>query len=80
MIEYTIETLVHLYDSLNAQVLSAVQQLTESNQIGICADDPHKEAFEQACQRLEDRVDRLTKMRNNIEILLERLIEAEVAE
>ena len=80
MLEYTVETLVHLYDSLNAQVLSAVDQLTEAEQICVCLEDPHKEDFMRARQRLEDRVDKLTKMRDNVEILLERFIEAEVAE
>ena len=80
MVEYTVDTLVHLYDSLNNQIAEVIDIISEGNKIGY---DPNlaehyvKELNRQH-QILENRLERLNKMRDNVEELLNKILTAEV--
>ena len=81
VVEYSVETLVHLYDSLNSQIESLREDIKEAGNIGLCAEDISAyEAFQNAYEIMLKRADKLEKMRNNVEELLEKILKAEVGE
>ena len=80
MVEYSVETLVHLYDSLNDQITDLLDTLHECNSIGY---DPHleehyREEIERQQRKLNDRLSMLGAMREKVEIILNRILTAEV--
>ena len=82
MVEYTVETLAHLYDSLNDQIEKISDTLREYNSISLdprLADD-YKEGLEPERKITLARLEKLSRMRSNIEELFDRILKAEVAE
>ena len=82
MVEYTVETLVRLYDSLNGQIEKALAALREYNNVSL---DPHlaeeyKESLELEHKSVRARLDKLVQMRNNVEELLDKILKIEVTE
>ena len=80
MVEYTVETLVHLYDSLNYQIEKVQSDLVDFNHIGL---DPnlaehYVKEIEDAHKRTEKRLEKLIEMRNNVEELLRQILKAEL--
>ena len=80
MVEYTIETLVHLYDSLNSQIEIVQNNLSKFNYIGI---DPNltsdaKIDVIDTYTKVEKRLEKLISMRDNVEDLLDNILKAEV--
>lgn len=82
MVEYSIKTLVHLYDSLNDQIAGILDTLRDCNSIGYDPnlEEPFRKEIEMRQRKLNDRLDMLTAMREKIEILLNRILTAEVIE
>ena len=82
MVEYTVDTLVHLYDSLNNQIAEVIYNLNEFSKVSInpnLADHYHAD-IEKEYKKATDRLDRLTAMRDDVEELLNKILKAEVAE
>ena len=79
MVEYTVDTLVHLYDSLNNQIESIRSDLNEFMQVGLISDEVMAE-IEAAHTKAEKRLEKLTNMRDNVEELLNKILKAEVNE
>lgn len=82
MVEYTVDTLVHLYDSLNSQIESVQNDLNNFMHIGF---DPDLKAevmaeIEAAHTKTEKRREKLVSMRDDVEELLNRILKVEVAE
>ena len=82
MVEYTVDTLVHLYDSLNYQIESVQSDLNEFMHIGF---DPNlreevKAEIEVAHTKTEKRLEKLVNMRDDVEELLNKILKAEVSE
>ena len=82
MVEYTVETLVHLYDSLNDQIEKVLETLRDFNSICV---DPHlaeeyRESLESEHRGVQARLEKLSQMRNNVEELLDKILKAEVKE
>ena len=82
MVEYTVDTLVHLYDSLNNQIAEVIYNLNEFSKVSI---DPHlvdqcRANIEKEYKKATDRLDRLTAMRDDVEELLNKILKAEVNE
>ena len=73
MAEYTVDTLVHLYDSVNSQIAEAQSDLNDCMQINF---DPttKNEAIDLICERKEKRLEKLYSLRDNVEELLARLL------
>ena len=82
MVEYTVETLVHLYDSLNGQIESAQSDLNDFTHIGFDPNlrDEVRAEIEAAHTKTEKRLEKLVSMRDDIEELLNKILKAEVAE
>ena len=82
MVEYTVETLVHLYDSLNGQIEIACDDLNDFMNIGFDPDirDDVMAEIEAAHIRTEKRLKKLTSMRDDVEELLNKILKAEVNE
>lgn len=79
MVEYTVETLVHLYDSLNDQIEKVQVDIRESSAYCVCQDDTKAiKEIERAYTLLTKRCDKLIEMRNNVEELLRQILKAEL--
>ena len=82
MVEYTVDTLVNLYDSLNAQIAEVIDNLNEFSKVSI---DPHladqcRADIEKEYKKATDRLNRLTDMRNDTEVLLQKILKVERVE
>ena len=81
MVEYTVDTLVKLYDSLNSEIEKIHADLSASYQYDINLVDDHARAeLEKAIKCQETRLNKLAKMRDNIEDILDRIFAIEVQE
>jgi hypothetical protein len=82
MVEYTVETLVHLYDSLNGQIENVQSDLNDFTHIGFDPNlrDEVRAEIEAAHIKTEKRLEKLTSMRDDVEELLNKILKAEVAE
>jgi hypothetical protein len=82
MVEYTVETLVHLYDSLNGQIESVQSDLNDFTHIGFDPNlrDEVRAEIEAAHTKTEKRLEKLISMRDDVEELLNKILKAEVAE
>jgi len=81
MLEYNVETLVHLYDSLNSEIAKTEQEVEKFNQFA--ADPTDERAMEEITklyERLLARNIKLNKMRDNVEKLLDNILNIEVGE
>jgi hypothetical protein len=79
MVEYTVETLVHLYDSLNSQIEVAQSDLNDFMQIGF-SPTTKNEVIDLLCAKKEKRLEKLHSMRDDVEELLARLLNTGVNE
>ena len=77
-----VDTLAHLYDSLNDQIESARNEIKDFMQVGISSDisDEAKAKFETACTEMEKRFEKLINMRDIVEELLDKNLKSETAE
>ena len=82
MVEYTVETLVHLYDSLNAQIESEIKYSNDFMQVSLNPDirKEVKAKIETAYKITENRLKKLVSMRDDVEELLNKILKAEVSE
>lgn len=82
MVEYTVDTLIHLYDSLNNQIESAQSDLNDFMSIGLNPDlgDDSMAEIEAAHIKIEKRFEKLISMRDDVEELLNKILKAEVNE
>ena len=82
MVEYTVETLVHLYDSLNSQIESVQDDLGEFMKVSFNPNliEEVKAEIEAAHTKAEKRLEKLISMRDNAEELLNKILKAEVNE
>jgi len=66
MAEYTVDTLVHLYDSVNSQIAEAQSDLNDCMHIDF---DPttKNEAIDLIYKRKEKRLEKLYNLRDNVE-------------
>lgn len=82
MVEYTVETLVHLYDSLNNQIESVQNDLNDFMRIDFDPNlrDEVRAEIEAAHAKTEKRLEKLTGMRDKVEHLINKILEAEVNE
>ena len=82
MVEYTVDTLVHLYDSLNEQIESAKSDIAEYLQtsFNLTFSDKTRAEVKAARTKAEKRLEKLTSMRDNIEELLNKILRIEVTE
>ena len=82
MVEYTVETLVHLYDSLNGQIEKILNDLRECNSAitspNLSTDCRNRLNTE--IKWLDERRIKLTLIRENVEELFSRILKAEVSE
>lgn len=71
-----VDTLVHLYDSLNGQIECARNEIKAYTQVGVSSDisTEAKAKFEAAYTELEKRLEKLAGMRANIEELLDKIL------
>ena len=81
MLEYKIETLVHLYDSLNVQIDKTQEQLNEIAKVIIKPiDDETYQKLNDFRTVMETRFENLVDMRNSVEIVLGKMLSHEAAE
>ena len=82
MVEYTVDTLVHLYDSLNGQIERAQSDLNEFINVDFSSElsDNIMAEIEAAHLRTEKRLEKLISMRDNVEELLNKIVKVEVNE
>jgi len=82
MVEYTVDTLVHLYDSLNGQIECVRSDLEEFNHIGFSPNltEEYRAEIEAAHAKTEKRLEKLTSMRDDVEELLNKILKVEVNE
>ena len=81
MLEYKIETLVQLYDSLNTQIDKTQEQLNEIAKV--IAKPIDAEAYQKLNDFrtvMETRFENLVDMRNSVEIVLGKMLAHEAAE
>ena len=71
-----VDTLVHLYDSLNDQIEGAQNEIKAYTQVGVSSDisAEAKAKFEAAGIEREKRLEKLVSMRANIEELLDKIL------
>ena len=76
MVEYTVDTLVHLYDSLNYQIESARSDLNEFLSVHFDPDlrDEVRAEIEAAHTKTEKRLEKLVSMRDDVEELLNKIL------
>ena len=74
-----VDTLVHLYDSLNGQIEGARNEIKAYTQVGVSSDisAEAKAKFEAAYIEIEKRFEKLVDMRTNIEKLLDKILKLE---
>jgi hypothetical protein len=75
----TLDTLVHLYDSLNGQIEAAKSDLNDFMQIGF-SPTTKNEVIDLLCAKKEKRLEKLYSMRDDVEELLARLLNTGVNE
>ena len=82
MVEYTVDTLVHLYDSLNEQIESTKSDIAEYLQVSfnLTFSDETRAEVKATRTKVEKRLEKLTSMRDNIEELLNKILKIEVTE
>jgi flagellar motility protein MotE (MotC chaperone) len=82
MVEYTVETLVHLYDSLNGQIENVQSDLNDFMRVDFDPNlrDEVRAEIEAAHTKTEKRLEKLISMRDDVEELLNKILKAEVAE
>ena len=79
MVEYSVDTLVHLYDSLNNQIQSLNYDIADCNNVMYSPYDAEaREKVEEAIDNMLNRRNHLEDMRKNVEILLGKILEVEV--
>ena len=71
-----VDTLGHLYDSLNDQIENARNEIKAYTQVGVSSDinAEAKAKFESAYTELEKRLEKLVSMRANIEESLDKIL------
>ena len=71
-----VDTLVHLYDSLNDQIERTRNEIKAYMQVGTSSDisDEAKAKFETACTEMEKRFEKLINMRDIVEELLDKIL------
>lgn len=77
-----VDTLVHLYDSLNDQIENARNEIKAYTQVGVSSDisAEAKAKFEATYTELEKRLEKLAGMRTSIEELLDKILKMGVTE
>jgi hypothetical protein len=82
MVEYTVDTLVHLYDSLNNQIEAVQNDLNDFMHIGFNPNlrDEVRAEIEAVHTKTEKRLEKLYSMRDDVEELLARLLNTGVNE
>ena len=82
MVEYTVETLVHLYDSLNNQIETVQNDLNDFMHIGFDPNlrDEVRAEIEAAHIKTEKRLKKLVNMRDKVEYLINKILAVEVNE
>ena len=75
-----VDTLVHLYDSLNDQIESARNEIKDFMQVGTSSEinDEAKAKFEATGTEIEKRFEKLINMRNTVEELLDKNLKSEI--
>lgn len=78
MVEYAVDTLVHLYDSLNGQIEVAQNDLKEfaNFDLNLLA----RAKLDAIHTKIEKRLERLINMRDKVEYLINKILTAEVNE
>ena len=71
-----VDTLVHLYDSLNDQIEGTRNEIKAYTQVGVSSDisAEAKAKFEATYTELEKRLEKLADMRASIEELLDKIL------
>ena len=71
-----VDTLVHLYDSLNDQIEGARNEIKAYTQVGVSSDisTEAKTKFEATSIEMEKRLEKLVSIRANIEELLDKIL------
>ena len=82
MVEYTVDTLVHLYDSLNEQIESAKSDIAEYLQtsFNLTFSDETRAEVKATRTKAEKRLEKLISIRDAVEELLNKIVKTEVAE
>ena len=82
MVEYTVDTLVHLYDSLNEQIESAKSDIAEYLQVSfnLTFSDETRAEVKATRTKAEKRLENLISIRDDVEELLNKILKTEVAE
>ena len=82
MVEYTVDTLVHLYDSLNNQIESVQSDLNDFMRVDFDPNlrDEVRAEIDAAHTKTEKRLEKLTSMRDKVEHLINKILTAEVNE
>ena len=82
MVEYTVDTLVHLYDSLNEQIESAKSDIAEYLQVSfnLTFSDETRAEVKATRTKAEKRLEELISIRDDVEELLNKIVKTEVAE
>lgn len=84
MVEYTLDTLVHLFDSLNTQIESAKSDLNryvyDNSDLTFNAEVIPEIKGTRAKDKAEKRLEKLISIRDNVEVLLSNILRTEVAE
>ena len=82
MVEYTVDTLVHLYDSLNEQIESAKSDIAEYLQVSfnLTFSDETRAEVKATRTKAEKRLEKLISIRDDVEELLNTIVKTEVAE
>ena len=82
MVEYTVDILVHLYDSLNEQIESAKSDIAEYLQtsFNLTFSDETRAEVKATRTKAEKRLEKLISIRDNIEELLNKILKIEVTE
>ena len=82
MVEYTVDTLVHLYDSLNEQIESAKSDIAEYLQtsFNLTFSDETRAEVKATRTKAEKRLEKLISIRDDVEELLNKIVKTEVAE
>ena len=75
-----VDTLVHLYDSLNDQIERTRNEIKAYVQVGISSDisDEAKTKFEATHIEMEKRLEKLINTRNTVEELLDKNLKSEI--
>ena len=82
MVEYTVDTLVHLYDSLNEQIERAQSDIAEYLQVSfnLTFSDETRAEVKATRTKAEKRLEKLISIRDDVEELLNKIVKTEVAE